>query len=225
MRMFEGYVIQWDLWVQLAGHLAWPIVTLFVLLAFKKPVRELLTRADSFEVGGVKVSSQLKTLTAEVNEGLKEAELRLTQTPEDIEDAIEERPVSLDPLTGDEKRIEEGWRLVSDALDIAFDEITQVKGADAVPKLARTYFRQRRYLLCSNQMVLGGWISFELRDTVKALLDVRESVADQNARISEADANVFARNCEKTARSILNAVRYRLRPGAAPLSPPSAPAN
>jgi hypothetical protein len=220
MQLFEGYEIYWDLWVQLAGHLAWPIVALLILMAFRKPVREMLTRADSFEIGGVKVSSQLKALTAEVDQGLMQAEQKLTQTAEETAEAVENAPVEEAPVTVGQKKIEEGWNPVRDAFETALQEIERTKGEDAIPKLARTYLRQRRYLLCSNQMVLEGWISFELRDTIKTLIDIRDNVSDE-ARVSDTEANIFARNCQKTARSILNAVRYRLRPETPPAVQPA----
>lgn len=212
MDVLDGYVIQWDLWVELAGHLAWPLVVIAVLLTFRRPLRDLLTKADSVEVGGVKISSKIKALNTEVTEGLKEADARLTQKEEEVTEAAEE-PLPPDmPLSVDQQRIQAGWTPVEDAFDFAFDEIARVRGADAVPRLARTYRRQGRFLLSSNQMVLEGWISFELRDAIKALLDVRDSVSNLDVKVTEADAQVFARNCQKTAQSIRNAVRYRLRP-------------
>jgi hypothetical protein len=223
MRLLEGYAIQWDLWVQLVGHIAWPIVVLFGVMAFRKPLRELLGRADSVEVAGVKVSSQIRALTAEVNEGLKEAELKLTQSQEDIADAVEIAPVQEAALTVDQEKLDRGWHPVRDAFDTVFNEIAKAKGDEAVPRLARTYCRQHRYVLSSNQMVLEGWFSFELRDTIKALNDVRETVSDQNSRVTEADATQFARSCQKTAGSILNAVRYRLKREPQPANPPSVP--
>jgi len=223
MRLFEGYAIQWDLWVQLVGHIAWPIVVLFGVMAFRKPLRELLARADSVEVAGVKVSSQIKALAAEVNEGLKEAELKLTQSQEDIANAVEIAPVQEAALTVDQEKLDRGWQPIREAFDTVFDEIAKAKGDEAVPRLARTYCRQYRYVLSSNQMVLEGWFSFELRDTIKALNDVRETVSDQNSRVTEADAIQFARSCQKTAGSILNAVRYRLRRERPPTNPPAAP--
>jgi hypothetical protein len=72
-------------------------------------------------------------------------------------------------------------------------------------------------------MVLEGWFSFELRDTIKALNDVLETLSDQNSRVTEADAIQFERSCQKTAGSILNAVRYRLRREPPPTNPPAAP--
>jgi hypothetical protein len=144
MRLFEGYAIQWDLWVQLVGHIAWPIVVLFGVMAFRKPLRELLGRADTVEVAGVKVSSQIKALTAEVNEGLKEAELKLTQSQENIEDAVEIAPVQEAALTVDQGKLDRGWRPIREAFDTVFDEIAKAKGDEAVPRLSATSLRTRQ---------------------------------------------------------------------------------
>lgn len=219
MCTIEGCIIHWDLWVDLVGILVWPIVTLIILATFQNPLRELLTRADSFEVGGVKVSRQIKALTAEVTEELKEAERTLKQSPEDMAAVMAEEPVADEGAAENQPLIEAGWSQVSSAIGAIFQEIGNYKGEESVPKLAKTYFSQRRYLLCSNQLVVEGWISFGLRDAIKALLDVRSSLIVQNAKVSAKDAEIFSRNCKKIAQSISNAVKYRLRREAPPPTP------
>lgn len=201
----DGWGIYWNLWVQVIGHVAWPFVTLVAALLFVGPVRRLVERANKFSAGGV--SFEAAALTAKV-EAMDDQPEGPPESESSVEQGGQDSPPSAEVITTNQKRLEPGWNSIVQRLQEAF-ELIEKQRPDRLPQLARTYFRQRKYVLCWNQLVLNGWISFELRDVLKSLYELREKAAV--GQLGEDSVDIFNRNADKSALSILNAVRYRLR--------------
>lgn len=199
----NGWAIYWDLWVQAIGHLAWPFVTLVAAMLFVGPVRRLVDRANKISAGGISVEAEAIAAKVEAIDDQPESSADVS-----AEQAAQDLPPSAEVITTNQKRLEPGWNSIVQRLQEAFDLIQQQR-PDRLPQLARTYFRQRKYVLCWNQLVLLGWISFELRDVLKSLYELREKAAV--GQLGEDSVDIFNRNADKSALSILNAVRYRLR--------------
>ncbi|HEX8902087.1 hypothetical protein [Vitreimonas sp.] len=200
----DGWEIHWDLWVEVIGHIAWPFVALIAALLFVGPVRRLVERANKFSAGGISFEAQALTAKVEAIDDQPES----APTSEAAQDAAQDLPTSAEVITTNQRRLEPGWDSIVQRLQEAFRLIEEQR-PDRLPQLARTYFRQRKYVLCWNQLVLNGWISFELRDVLKSLYELREKAAV--GQLGEDSVDIFNRNADKSALSILNAVRYRLR--------------
>jgi hypothetical protein len=197
-----GWIIYWGLWVQLAGYVVWPLVALVAAFLFVGPIRRFLERTNKVSAAGV----SLEALSAKVD--AIEQDPDPSVTPSSPAEQRVEEPAAPEPITQSQERLEPGWRSIVAALQQAFLLIEEQR-QNSLPLLARSYFRQRRYILCLNQLVLSDWISFELRDVVKSLYELRERAA--TGRLSDDEVAIFSRNANKSAGSILNAVRYRLR--------------
>lgn len=202
----DGWGIHWDLWVQLVGYIAWPVVTLIAAMLFVGPVRRLVERANKMSAGGI--SFEAAAISAKVEAIDDEQSEVQTESGAPSGQSVPDLPASAEVITINQQRLEPGWNAIVGKLQEVF-ELIQEQRPDRMPQLSRTYFRQRKYVLCWNQLVLAGWISFELRDVLKSLYELRENAAV--GQLGEDSVVIFNRNASKAALSILNAVRYRLR--------------
>lgn len=198
-----NWVVYWDLWVQLAGHLAWPVIALIASFLFVGPVRRFLERTNKVSAAGV----SLEALSAKVDAIQEDSEPNAARDASPDTQA-EDPPATPERITQSQEKLEPGWNAIVTSLQQAF-QLIEGQQPERLPKLAYVYFRQRRYVLSLNQLVLNEWISFELRDVLKSLYELRERAA--SGALSEADVALFTRNAYKSAGSVLNAVRYRLR--------------
>ncbi len=75
----------WDLFVQLIGHLAWPLVAVIAMFAFRGPIMELMQRAGELEGPGIKTvfidPKEVKAVAEQVTKG--------TMSPEEAAERLE----------------------------------------------------------------------------------------------------------------------------------------
>src|SRR5437764_1206923 len=101
----DGWGIYWNLWVQLAGYISWPLVALVASLLFAGPIRRLVERANKFSAGGISVEAELSARVEAIDEQ-PEAGPESEALVEDVQDA----PVSAElVVTSNQKRLEPGW--------------------------------------------------------------------------------------------------------------------
>jgi hypothetical protein len=192
----SGWVIHWDLWVQFSQAVAWPLAALIGLGTFAGPVGKLINKfTKRIETGAGEITAGPISfkLASEVDAGLKkDSEERGEGYAPSVDNAI--APADFLAATND------GWKLIEESTRDALNRIPDV------PPHVKGYVSSNP-LLAFNWMVLNEWVGFSLRDSLKALWDIRSGQAGQ---ITDAGAKEFSKLASKAARSLAAAVNYRL---------------
>lgn len=204
LRLPVGWVIHWDLWVEFAKAVAWPVTAVAGIMTISPILRDVVARLDRrLDQRGGRVSAG--PLTIEFGERVDEVSRDVSSDPETAGEV--ELPAS-NPL-GDEgdayTTVMNGWGRVSEAIEKAL----QRTGAGPL--------NRRSPMVAVERLYRGDWITSKLLARISTLWELRNEIQSAgsnktNNTLTQQKADEYYITAVKVARSIGNAVAYRLRP-------------